>query len=53
MLSPCPNCREMSVAVKIYRTRGDKRKKRVEFCLNHGCGYRKELPFPSDLIKSR
>lgn len=38
-LHHCPKCKENSVAVKIYQT-----VKRIEFCINRGCGYSQPLP---------
>ena len=35
----CSKCKEKSVVVKIYQG-----KKRVEYCINKGCGYKQELP---------
>jgi hypothetical protein len=53
MLKPCPNCKENSVVVKTYiiftpypRTEPLK-KSRVEFCINKGCGYCLQLPYPN------
>lgn len=49
MLGYCPKCKERSVRTKVYspemrdiRTIGVL--KRVEFCINRGCGYKLELP---------
>jgi len=43
MLKPCYKCnphgQEKSVVTKIYHGN-----KRVEYCINKGCGYRQELP---------
>lgn len=41
----CSNCKEKSVVVKVYQSKGDDKRKRVEYCINKGCGYRLELPF--------
>lgn len=43
----CNFCKENSVVTKVYTRRGGK-KCRVLYCLNKGCGYREELPFPED-----
>jgi hypothetical protein len=41
----CNNCKENSTRVKCYRTKAEPEKlKRVEFCINKGCGYRLDLP---------
>ena len=39
MLRYCPKCREKSAVRKIYSG-----KRRVEFCINRGCGYQLRLP---------
>lgn len=40
VLKPCPKCHDPhSVTVKIYN-----KVKRVEYCINHGCGYSLRLP---------
>lgn len=55
----CSKCKEKSTIVKVYEVLpqyGETHeltgvtksgRKRVEFCLNKGCGYRLELPFHS------
>ena len=43
MLGHCSDCKEKSIAVKIYTRRKDSKQKRVEYCINKGCGYRKVL----------
>lgn len=40
-LSWCSNCKENSIKVKIY----GEPKRRVEFCINKGCGYKLMLSF--------
>jgi len=35
----CSKCREKSVVIKIYNGG-----KRVEYCINKGCGYKLTLP---------
>ena len=55
MLSYCNKCKEYSLKVKVY-TRKDEvgtHKSRVEFCINKGCGYRKTLPFPKELVNAK
>lgn len=44
MLSYCNDCKEYSVKTKVYVRKSDGIKCRVEFCLNSGCGYSKDLP---------
>lgn len=46
-LSVCPNCKEKSVATKVWTDKTGK-KRRVTFCINKGCGYKREFPFPED-----
>ena len=41
-LSYCSDCKEKSVKTKCYTNKKSERK-RVEFCLNKGCGYSKDL----------
>jgi len=41
----CSICKEKSVRVKVY-IRKDGKRKRVAYCINKGCGYKEELPFP-------
>ena len=36
-------CKERCLTVKVYKT--VETKKRVEFCINKGCGYKRELFF--------
>jgi len=43
-------CKEKSVCVKVYESEGEV--KRVEFCLNKGCGYVLQLP-PLGKIEER
>lgn len=38
-------CRENCITVKVYRMGNIQIPKRVEYCINKGCGYKKELPF--------
>jgi hypothetical protein len=44
-LGHCPECKEPSVVVRKY---GPGNLKRIEICVNKGCGYSKDLP---DLVK--
>jgi len=49
MLKYCPRCKEKSVRTKLYRSfySSDSNEvftKRVEYCINKGCGYNQELP---------
>lgn len=48
-LSWCLNCNEPSVKVKVYIRKRDGKKCRCEFCLNVGCTYKKDLPFPNEV----
>ncbi len=41
----CSNCKEKSVKTKCYDDKEGNRK-RVDYCINKGCGYRKSIPFP-------
>jgi hypothetical protein len=43
-LYPCPNCKEPSVVRKLYVNRTEGTTRRVEFCINKGCGYQQDLP---------
>jgi hypothetical protein len=38
-LRQCPKCKEKSVVVKVYQE-----VKRMEYCINKGCGYIQDLP---------
>lgn len=38
-LGYCPKCKENSLIKRVY-----KGVKRVEFCINKGCGYKQDLP---------
>ena len=48
-LSWCNRCKENSILTKIYNKKNGDRK-RVEICLNKGCGYVREIPFAIDII---
>jgi hypothetical protein len=39
-LGYCFKCKELSVRAKVYGKEG----KRVEYCINKGCGYKLQLP---------
>jgi len=47
MLYGCVNCKENSVVRKCYVRKSDGAYKRVEFCLNKGCGYSRDLTMPN------
>jgi hypothetical protein len=47
----CSGCKENSVVVKCYDDKNGERK-RVMYCVNKGCGYRLNLPFPMEMSKS-
>ena len=49
MLYGCFRCKENSVVRKIYTTRQGETK-RVEYCINKGCGYRKDLTIARYLV---
>ena len=49
-LSYCSNCRENSIATKIY-TRKDGVITRAMYCINKGCGNNQRLLLPSEIIK--
>ena len=38
----CSNCKENSVRRKVYVRKRDNTEKRVEYCINKGCKYKKE-----------
>lgn len=40
----CSHCREYSVVLQLWTRKRDNTPQRVEFCLNKGCGYRKDIP---------
>ena len=45
-LTYCPNCKENSCTVKIYKAKDyvwSGAKKRVEICINKGCGHKTNL----------
>ena len=41
----CDRCHENSVRIKCY-DRADGIRSRIAYCINKGCGYRQEIPFP-------
>lgn len=41
----CEHCKESSIVVEVYRRKSDGAMRRVEYCINAGHGYRKELPY--------
>lgn len=41
----CSNCKEFSVIRRNYMRKADNRMERIEYCLNHSCGYKLMLPF--------
>ncbi len=49
-LRQCPKCKERSIIVRCYTRKKDGIRNRVEYCLNKGCGYRKDLPFGYQLL---
>ena len=50
-LGLCPHCKENSTKTKCY-TRGDGKRRGVEFCMNKGCGYKADITFPELCIGS-
>jgi len=50
ILGWCSNCKERSVRLKIYKRKKDGKKRRCEHCINEGCGYSLDLPFPEDIV---
>ena len=40
----CSHCKEDSVKVKCYNKAGER--KRVEYCINKGCGYSMDITLP-------
>ena len=48
----CNNCKENSVVVEVYTRKKDGKLCRVKYCINKGCGYKQDLPFP-DEVKRR
>lgn len=47
VLSWCNKCKENSMTTKIYVTK-DGEKKRVEYCINKGCGRRLDTTLPKE-----
>ena len=45
----CNNCKENSVVVEVYTRKSDGKRCRVEYCINKGCGYKQDLPFPGEV----
>jgi len=45
----CDHCKENSVRIKCYDGENGKRK-RVMFCINKGCGYVQNIPFPEECV---
>ena len=45
ILTWCSLCKERSAVIKCYTSRVDNKRIRVEYCINKGCGYKKDLPF--------
>ncbi len=52
-LAFCSICKENSVKTKVYIRKRDGVKTRVEFCINKGCGYNKELSFHKGIYLAR
>lgn len=50
-LSYCSTCNENSVATKVYNRKSDGKRCRVVFCINKGCGFKQEVPFPEDFLE--
>jgi hypothetical protein len=45
MLRPCPKCKEKSVVRKCYPNKDNLHiLKRVDICINKGCGHKQDLP---------
>jgi hypothetical protein len=44
----CDRCKENSTVIKIY-TDSKGARKRVMLCMNNGCGYKIDLPFPEEV----
>ncbi len=45
MLRLCNICKEVSVKTRVYTRKRDNTRQRIEYCLNKGCDYFKDLPF--------
>ncbi len=45
ILHYCNSCKEKSVIRRNYMRKADNRMERLEYCLNHSCGYKLMLPF--------
>ena len=43
MLSWCLRCNERSCVVRCYNRKVDGKRRRVEYCINRGCSYVKDL----------
>ncbi len=39
----CPKCKEKSAVRRVYTRKGDGLTKRIEYCINKGCGYKLDL----------
>lgn len=39
----CSDCKEKSIKVKCYTRKTDSMRRRVEYCINKGCKYSKDL----------
>ena len=46
----CDRCKENSTVMKIY-TDSKEVRKRVLLCMNKGCGYKIDLPFPEEVVQ--
>jgi len=45
----CPKCKENSTVRRCYTRKRDGVDRRVEYCVNVGCGYRKDLTLPKEV----
>lgn len=49
----CSECKENSVVIRCYTDKGTDERKRVLLCMNKGCGYKVDLPFPLEVTNVR
>jgi len=47
----CGRCKENSMVIKVYRNEGEAFKRRVQYCINEGCGRKCDLPILWDKVQ--
>ena len=50
-LQYCGNCKERSMKVIIYKKEGEPDRRRIQICMNKGCGRKIQLPNLKEVTK--